>query len=665
MPWTARTDGAVGDAAVPDPRTTDPLRASQERAAPVDATSLHELLTPAVRESLRPQSWRAAPPVEDRAAWAGIRAGDRAAVLEGARAFEERLARQGPGLSLWHHYAATGERTPYEQAQRSLLGAVGSSALALAVTGEERWAQSCADAVWRLCELSAWCLPSHYALPESGRRPPLPQPGRDILDLSDGYVGGMLAAVDTLAGDHLERRYPGLRARVHHEIRRRVLEPWRQETYFWHGLEEAPNNWAPWIVSNVLACTAVVEPDRALLASDVEQALEILDRFRAGYAPDGSCDEGATYWWWAGATLFEALEMLRGISGGALDGIAVTPIPAMSRFPMRMQIDAHRQVNYSDGSADLPPNANWHLLKRFGERADEPEVVRHARWMGRQHPFHVPEQVAAQFQRVLHELRDPDWAQEEAAAGMPRSWYAPGTELAVMREHEGAEDGWFLAVKGGHNDVSHNHNDVGGVIASLDGLPVLIDVGVETYRRETFEEGTRYTIWTMRSAYHSCPLPDGVEQEPGRDRAARGTTPIETSRRSGLRLDVAEAYPESAGLDSAWREAALDRDSRTITLHDSWRFTSARVMTLVLMTAVPPSEETDGVLLLGPARLRYDAARFTVQSERIAVEDEKLSAVWGDAVHRLLLTEREPSAEGESLIVLEPARTQPLAAVGG
>lgn len=654
---------------------------------PTATATFRGLLGPEAITSLRPRTWRAAPPVDQRDAWAAIAPADRETVIESALAFQERLRHQRPTLSLWHHYSATGERTPYERAQRSLLGAVGASAMALAVTAEERWAEVCADATWDLCELSAWCLPSHYALPETGERPPLPQPGRDILDLSDAYVGGMLAAVDTFAGEYLERRYPGLRARVHYEIGRRVLDPWRKESYFWHGLEEPPNNWAPWIVSNVLTCAAVVEPAADVLADDVGRALRILDRFRAAYAPDGSCDEGATYWWWAGATLFEALDLLREASGGALDGFAVEPVAAMSAFPMRMQIGADTQVNYSDGAPTLPPNASWHLLARFGETVGDEEVVRHGRWMGRRHPFHVPEQIAPQFLRTLRELRDPGWSQGPAAPGMPSSWFAAGTEVSVARERAGDTDGWFVAVKGGHNDVSHNHNDVGGVIASLDGAPVLIDVGVGEYRRETFEPATRYGIWTMRSAYHSVPLPDGVEQSFGEEFAARGTWFVDDGLCAVQSMDLAPAYPPEAGLLRSVRTVTLQREAEprealrsegfpqdgVVILHDSWEFAAPARMSLVLMTTDAPEVIVPGAtgsdagacaaarttLRIGAAHAVFDAERFVVSVEAIPVDDPKLASAWGPHVHRILLRQREPLVVGE--LRLEFVRATPRA----
>ncbi|MFE6968903.1 heparinase II/III family protein [Isoptericola sp. NPDC057653] len=621
-------------------------------------TSFLGRFTPGARAALDPDRWVPAPPVTDRDGWSRVGDADRAALLAAADAWRDAAAARAPTLTLWAHYAATGERAPYERAQRALLAEVASATLAWGATGDgAAWAPRLADAVWRLCELTAWCLPSHYALPGTGERPPLPVPGRDVLDLSCGYVGGMLAAVDRLAGDALDAAFPGIRARVHHEIRRRVLDPWDRDAYFWAEGEDGrpPNNWAPWIVSNVLACTMVVETDRAAVERTVERALVILDRFRAGYADDGSCEEGATYWWWAGATLFEALDVVERATGGAYDGFAVPPVAAMSRFPQAMQLDAEHQVNFSDGSPAHPPNAVWHLLARFGERVGDGEVVRHARWMGRAHPLGFDGQLAPLFLRTLAALRDPGW--EEAGPsepGMPASWYAPGTEVAVARERAHDAVGLALAVKGGHNDVSHNHNDAGGLVVSLDGHPVLIDVGVGDYVRDTFLPGARYTIWTMRSAWHSVPLPDGVEQRHGREFRATGTAFADDGAVASLSTDLTAAYPAEAGLTSLARVVALDRKEGEVRIDDAWRFAGEGEMRLVLMTADEPRPVAGG-LAVGPALVAIDDG-LAVATERVDVDpaDTRLVRAWGAAVHRTVLT-APAGAEGTARVVVRRA----------
>lgn len=617
----------------------------------VDApTSFTDAFSPDARRALRPRTWRAAPPVTDRAAWAAVTDADREALLAIAAERRDQSRVEYPTLARWATYSRDGNRRPYERSLHNLMECAASAAMALGVTDDPQWAATLGDAVWHLCELSAWCLPSHYALPEDGSRPFLPIPGRDVLDLNDASLGGMLAAIDTIAGERLEQDFPGIRARVHHEIRRRVLDPWEQEEYFWHGVDAPPNNWAPWIVSNVLVCAAVVEPDADRLAATVDRALVILDRFRAGYDADGSCDEGATYWWWAGATLFEALDLLAEVTDGRHDGFTVPPVAAMARFPMAMQIGPESQVNYSDGSPVLPENANWHLLARFGARVGDDQVVQHARWMGRLHPLRFDGQLAPLFRRTLTELRAPRWQDDgPAAPGMPPSLWLPGTEVAVARS-----DAFLLSAKGGHNDVSHNHNDAGSVIVSLDDQPVLIDAGVGVYRRDTFMPDTRYGIWTMRSSWHNVPLPNGVEQREGRSFAATNTSFHDAGGTVRLTTELSDAYPADAGLVRAERVAELDREAEAVEVRDTWSFAEPGTMTLVFLTRDEPLP-VDGGLGVGAALLRVDEERFDVRVERRDLDDEKLLDAWGPAVHRILLVERTPATTGTHVATITRA----------
>jgi hypothetical protein len=71
-----------------------------------------------------------------------------------------------------------------------------------------------------------------------------------------------------------------------------------------------------------------------------------------------------------------------------------------------------------------------------------------------------------------------------------------------------------MAAKAGHNAESHNQNDVGSFIVALDGRPLIIDVGVGVYTRQTFGPG-RYEIWTMRSSWHNVSEVDQVLQAAG------------------------------------------------------------------------------------------------------------------------------------------------------
>ena len=77
--------------------------------------------------------------------------------------------------------------------------------------------------------------------------------------------------------------------------------------------------------------------------------------------------------------------------------------------------------------------------------------------------------------------------------------YYGSTGLFIARDSR-----YCLAVKGGGNNDSHNHNDTGSFTVYKDGQPLFIDIGVESYTRKTFSP-QRYEIWTMQSQFHNLP----------------------------------------------------------------------------------------------------------------------------------------------------------------
>ncbi len=73
---------------------------------------------------------------------------------------------------------------------------------------------------------------------------------------------------------------------------------------------ETVNNWNPWICSNWLVSALLMERDALRLRSAAYKILQCLDNFLNGYAEDGGCDEGPSYWGRAGASLFDCLDLL-------------------------------------------------------------------------------------------------------------------------------------------------------------------------------------------------------------------------------------------------------------------------------------------------------------------------------------------------------------------
>ncbi len=116
------------------------------------------------------------------------------------------------------------------------------------------------------------------------------------------------------------------------------------------------------------------------------------------------------------------------------------------------------------------------------------------------------------------------------------------------------------AATGGRNDEPHNHNDVGNCIVHSNGESLIVDMGAPVYERDFFQSDKRYSYFTARSLGHSVPFVNGFEQRPG-PFGAKNVQSTHTAERDSLISDIADAYPQEAGLQSLIRHVSLFRES--------------------------------------------------------------------------------------------------------
>jgi hypothetical protein len=255
-------------------------------------------------------------------------------------------------------------------------------------------------------------------------------------------------------------------------------------------------------------------------------------------------------------------------------------------------------------------------------------------------------------QESTNQLRAPAYAQIDAATPTPpcvRDVWLEGIQVMAAREREASDQRLYVAVKGGHNGESHNHNDVGHFLVYCDAEPALIDLGVETYTAKTFSP-QRYEIWTMQSAYHNLPTVGGVQQAAGEEFAAREVVWESDDSHAQLSLDIAHAYPSEAGIEEWHRTVSLERGVEpAVLLHECFRLTAPSEVTLSLMTPrAPELPEPDRILLPGKCTLCLEyPMELSAAVEEIEVTDPRLQAVWGTRLFRLLLQTHGPVSSGE------------------
>jgi len=524
--------------------------------------------------------------------------------------------------------------------------------LAECIEGKGRFLDQIINGVWALCEESYWGVPAHNR-PRFFEGSGLPDTTDHYVDLFAAETGALLSWTHYLLRSSLSEEVPVVLDRIEREVQARILQPYRErDDFVWLGFTELershPNNWNPWIHSNVLVANLLLESDESVRASTVSRCLKGIDRFIGGYEADGGCDEGIMYWGKAGASLFDCLEILRSASGGKIDVYGEHLIRQIGRYPYKMHIGEQWFVNFADGGAKVDLDAG--LVYRYGTRIGDEKLqalgVDAATFVQVQ-----PPRIVA-MTRMLGDLFEPlPESRDSAVTSIVQDNWMPGIQVLTAHESGDTEDGLFLAAKGGHNAESHNHNDIGSFIVGLDGRPLVIDVGVETYRKQTFS-AQRYDIWTMQSGYHNLPTINGHDQEPGRSFRASAVESAVSDEVSSLTLDIAGAYGPDAGVNSWVRTTALHRGQNArIEVTDTFDLARAESLVWNVMTAKAIAGAEPGVLVTDwegrKLAIRYDADRLEAETERIEITDARLAPVWGEAVFRTRFTMKNPTTSGE------------------
>jgi hypothetical protein len=572
-------------------------------------------------EHLRP--WRPYPPAADRPYWERVPGETRERLLAQAAPASQR---PWPLLTatLYGRYKADGDRQAYERPYFARRDKLSAAVLTAVLTGDTT-AADIADGVWLLCEESTWCLPAH----QPGG---LPDPDNPHVDLFAAETAALLAWTARLAGEH--------EARIRREVRIRVLGPYlARDDWHWLGLKDPAhlNNWTPWIHANLLTASLLLD-DRPHIISTAARAVAALDRYLDVVPEDGGCDEGASYWWRAGASLFECLQTLSEACGNDFGAFQLPKVRAIARYPMAAHIAGDVHVNFADGGV-RPPGTVPHLLYRFAARTGDAQLRQHARAMRPEHASLVTGPNGS-LGRVLAAITDDEWAALPPAPfpAPPQSWL-PATGVLTAREREGDTGGLYLAAKAGHNDESHNHNDVGSFVIACDGRPLLIDPGAGVYTRQTFGPD-RYQIWTMQSSWHNTPAPAGHAQAAGRAHRATGVGASLSSAAAELALDLAAAYPAAAGVRSWHRTLRLDRTAPLIAIRDRWELSQYSERTACYLITPEEPQVADGRILL-PFGLVIDVDATVdcgIGVERRDLDDPQLRARWGGQLYRITLT---------------------------
>ncbi|AOM76217.1 heparinase II/III domain-containing protein [Pedobacter steynii] len=549
---------------------------------------------------------------------------------------EQANAYTWPSLpaSLYLDYKHTGTRTNYEQLQSERRRKLSNLAIAELIEKKGRFIPQLVNGLWLVLEESTWVAPAHVVVQKLGAD--LPDPEEPYIDLNAGRTGVTVAMIQHLLAPELGAYSKVINKRILSELDRRIFQPYRKySNFWWMGFRGNPvNNWNAWVNTNCMHAALLTMKSPDSLSVFTEKVMRSTDHFINQYPLDGGCDEGPSYWGEAGGKLIRLLTLLNSATQGQLDWKDKPLIHEMGKYIYKMHIADDYMVNFADATARSTPD--FESIYQYGSLFDDPVLKQFAAFQFKQEGQEIPSSDVTSFVQSLGIYSD--LLKVPAVAPYPKVSLLQQLQVLTMRSVEGSTKGMFVAVKGGHNAESHNHNDIGNFIIYMDGKPAIIDVGVGTYTSKTFSK-QRYELWNLQSQWHNCPEINGVQQSDGKKYAARNFAYTHRSDQESLQLDLANAYPAEAAVNKWTRRLDFYPRKEVLTLEEQYELREFLAPSVLNFMTAEPVEQQPGELIFGKTglALKYDPSKFETKVEEQPLEDPRLKKSWAEKVYRVRL----------------------------
>ncbi|MCF7761679.1 MAG: hypothetical protein K9M98_14365, partial [Cephaloticoccus sp.] len=374
------------------------------------------------------------------------------------------------------------------------------------------------------------------------------------------------------------------------ELERRFFGPLRRKIETGRDLDWwliVKHNWSS-VCLSCYAQTAV-----AILPSVEERAWwlafteSLIYNFTDGFADDGLCTEGVSYWGYGVSHFFTIAEIIRQGTGNTVDLLDNPKARRIARFPDRAEIQPGIYPAFCDCLLDAKPMgwARMWLDNRINSQPDgltEPVPA----------DFDPFADMKLQMSDVtlmwMFRTRAPRQALQRRSTTALRDYFAP-SHFLICRSSPTTKRKFAATFLGGNNGVNHNHNDLGTFTVLLDGKSLIYDPGLEVYSMRTFSK-QRYESQLLNSYGHPVPRIGGRLQETGPTRQAPTLLTEFSDEVDRMVLDLRGGY-DCPTLRKLEREFIFDRRGNgSLTITDTVEFSEPTEFESALITPGAISE---------------------------------------------------------------------------
>lgn len=529
-----------------------------------------------------------------------------------------------------------GNRSEFEEpffARRRMLYKLLLGELASNFSG--KYMEKITDLVWLIMEESTWIVNAHVGSP-------LPvvydEAKHCYVDLFCAETASILSIVYYFLHDKFNPLVANIvNERLIYRIKTRVLDPFLEYSdMWWMGfVREDVNNWCPWIISNVLTACAITESDIECRRKITAKSLLCLDNFVKGYVDDGGCDEGPGYWGAASGALFMALEILYDITGGRVNKFTDPLFCKMIDYIRKVNLAGDYYTCFADAHVRLGGDnilfyrmavkTNNEKLYGFAiSRMLNPDGTFVARHRSTDTLFMFPRSLCSYFYPYPTVVKDYCPEKTEALENI---------QVAVLRSEKKENCLFTAAIKGGHNNESHNHNDIGSFVVYRNMEPFAIDIGAPTYTKALFDH-RRYTLFGLRSCDHNLPVINGKAQIFGADRKADSF--IVNQEESSVEVSYKNAYENRDEIKKCVRKMTVEENRVVINEHIELEKEGEVYFNIFLCKK--PCKVENGVAEFDDGA-KISAVNSAVECVDVVLDDEHHRKDWRtDRLYKLVIT---------------------------
>ncbi len=485
-------------------------------------------------------------------------------------------------FSTFSRFEIDGDRGEYEALYFRHRHLLASFTILYWLYGKEEDKKILEDTIWAILDEYTWSVSAHL----KGTGLTTLQEDGYMIDLFAAETGEALAEMISLVGDKLT---PIVRMRAERYIHDRILKS-ATNPFWWNS--GCTNNWSAVCSGSVSMCAIYQEKNIERLAEILTFYIDVLQKdFYRGFSEDGVCLEGLSYWTYGFGYFTYFADLLKKRTGGEIDLFLDDPVKKIALFFGKCFFSGGATVSFSDGSSHSKYQpalaAYYHTLYPEEFAMPAPSLI----------AMNYPQDHCARFALLL---RNFVWASGKITRNGTGIY---GTHLFPSAQWylSSTESGVGIAIKGGHNNEPHNHNDVGSFHIYKNGVPLLVDIGAPLYDKFYFSS-QRYENFAASSRSHSVPIVNNSLQINGNQYRATNVTMDE----SGVRMDIAPTYG-LAELSSLVRDIRFDPSSGVITLCDTFTFTQqpTRIVERFPLNAEP-------VVVDGVASIEFEGETLTI-----------------------------------------------------